>query len=176
MMKRWFTDDNTHRARGRPPRTANPFTFILLLAAAAFTAAVPAAAQEPGNITGQVTDATAGTPLGEVQVYLAGAGLGTLSRQDGRYLLVNVPAGTYEMRAERIGMSTVSTQVTVTAGETVVQDFTLASEALGLDEIIVTGTAGGQQRRAVANVVGTLEVSAQIEEIAPASFQQLLAG
>ncbi len=176
MTKRWFTDENAHRARGRPPRAANPFTFTLLLAAAALTAAVPAVAQEPGNITGQVTDATAGTPLGEVQVYLAGAGLGTLSRQDGRYLLVNVPAGTYEMRAERIGMSTVSTQVTVTAGETVVQDFTLSSEALGLDEIIVTGTAGGQQRRAVANVVGTLEVSAQIEEIAPASFQQLLAG
>ena len=173
MTKRWSTDPNTRPSRGQRCCAATLFTLLL---ATGLLAVAPVAGQEPGSLTGQVTDAAAGTPLGEVQVYLVGAGLGTLTRHDGRYLLVNVPAGDYEMRAERIGMSTVSAQVTVTAGATVVQDFTLSSEALGLDEIIVTGTAGGQRRRAVANVVGTLDVGAQIEEIAPASFQQLLAG
>ena len=37
----------------------------------------------------------------------------------------------------------------MTAGETLVQDFTLSEEALGLDEIIVTGTAGGARQREV---------------------------
>jgi hypothetical protein len=43
-----------------------------------------AQAQQVGRITGRVTDASSGGPLGEVQVYIAGANTGALSRQDGR--------------------------------------------------------------------------------------------
>ena len=60
------------------------------------------AAQE-GRISGTVSD-PAGTPLPGVQVYIPGLQIGGLSRANGRYLILNVPAGTHTVRAERIGL------------------------------------------------------------------------
>ena len=38
------------------------------------------AAQQTGRIVGRVTDSQSGAPIGEVQVFIAGTGLGTLTR------------------------------------------------------------------------------------------------
>ena len=113
-------------------------TGVALIALTGFLA-IPAQAQN-GQIVGQVTDAQSGTALSEVQVYIPGSGLGSLTRQDGRYILLNVVAGTYEINAERIGLGSETQQVTVGAGQTVQVDFTMSSVALGLDEIVVTGS------------------------------------
>ena len=59
----------------------------------------------------------------------------------------------------RIGYRVEEATVTVASGGTVVQDFTLTEEALQLDEVIVTGTAGGQQRRAIGNAVASVNVA-----------------
>ncbi|HIC62594.1 MAG TPA: hypothetical protein EYO91_00080, partial [Gemmatimonadetes bacterium] len=68
-------------------------TGVALIALTGFLA-IPAQAQN-GQIVGQVTDAQSGTAISEVQVYIPGSGLGSLTRQDGRYILLNVVAGTY---------------------------------------------------------------------------------
>src|SRR5687768_6636536 len=70
---------STRGGRHRGWRTA-----ALLVAAVAFAA--PAAAQQTGRIAGRVTDATSGAALGEVQVYIPGTGLGTLTRSTGQFL------------------------------------------------------------------------------------------
>src|SRR5688500_19487278 len=111
------------------------------------------------QVTGRVTNASTGEPLAAVQVFIAGSGIGALSQQNGRYLLLNVPAGTHTLTAERIGYRAATRQVTVASGQTVVQDFSLAEEALGLDEIIVTGTPGGTQRRAIGNAVLSVQAA-----------------
>ena len=84
-------------------RTARALMGALSTLAVLAAFAAPAAAQE-GQITGQITNAVTGGPIGQVQVYLANTTLGTLTRADGRYLMLNVPAGTYEIRAERVGL------------------------------------------------------------------------
>jgi hypothetical protein len=71
-------------------------------------------AQE-ARVVGQVTDASSGAPIGEVQVYLNGTGLGSLTRQNGRFIILNVLPGSYEARAERIGYQGVAQQITVAA-------------------------------------------------------------
>src|SRR5688572_28275086 len=91
------------------------------------------------QITAWITS-QAGEGLAAVPVFTAGSVIGALTQQNGRYLLLNVPAGTHTVSAERIGYRSASQQITVTAGQTIVQDFRLQEEALGLDEIIVTGT------------------------------------
>jgi outer membrane receptor protein involved in Fe transport len=111
------------------------------------------AAQDVGRITGRVSEAGTGAPLSDVQVYVADQNLGSLSRQNGTYLIINVPAGTYELRAERIGLTPAMQEITVTPGGTVELNFELAAQALGLDEIVVTGTAGAARRREVGNAV-----------------------
>src|SRR5687768_5122460 len=99
--------------------------------AAAFALVVPqVSAQQTGSVTGRVTEAQSGAPLAAVQLFIAGSGIGVLSQQNGRYLLLNVPAGTHTLSAQRIGYRAATQQITVAAGGTVVQDFPLAEEAL----------------------------------------------
>ncbi|HSH76881.1 MAG TPA: TonB-dependent receptor [Longimicrobiales bacterium] len=132
-----------------------------------FVVAKPAEAQT-GSIAGLVTSAQGGQPLSAAQVYISTLDLGVLTQANGRYVLINVPAGTHTLTAERIGYRVATAEVTVGAGETVVQNFMLTEEALQLDEVIVTGTAGGSQRRAIGNVVAAVDV-ADISASAPIS-------
>ena len=135
----------------------------------------PASAQA-GSITGVVTNVETLAPVTGAQVSLPELGLGALANSSGRYLILGVPAGEVTVRVEVLGYSTQEQIVTVPQGATAAVDFELDVQVLGLDEIVVTGTVGGQARRAVANVVGSLEIAEQMELIAPASLQQMLAG
>ena len=128
------------------------------------------------TVTGRVIDQSTGQPITAVQVFIVGSGIGALTQQNGRYLLVNVPGGTHSVTAERIGFRTVTSEVTVTAGETTVQDYALSQEALGLDEIIVTGTPGGTQRRAIGNSVLTLSAADVAATVAVGNITDLMGG
>ena len=134
---------------------------IGVLVAALASGALPGLAQgqETGRIVGRVTAQETGAPISAAQVYLPGLQLGGLSRQNGSYLVLGVPAGTHEVRVERIGLATATQQVTVTAGGVAVVNFQLATEALGLDEIVVTGTAGAARRREVGNTINQINVA-----------------
>ena len=133
--------------------------------------AQPAVAQT-GTIAGAVTDGSSATGISSAQVLLVGTGLGTLSNQGGRYIILNVPTGSQTVRVVRLGYATQEVQVTVTAGGTATVDFAMASEALRLDEIVVTGTAGAARRREIGNVVAQLDVADFIEPFQ--SVDQLL--
>ncbi len=122
-----------------------------------------ATAQE-GTVTGLVTDATTERPLPSIQVYLDGTGLGTMTRPNGRFLITAVPAGTYTIRVQGLGFASAEAEVTVAAGGTVEQDFAISQQVLGLDEIVVTGTAGSARRREIGNSVSQLNVADQIVE------------
>ncbi|MSR36420.1 MAG: hypothetical protein EXR95_07220 [Gemmatimonadetes bacterium] len=152
------------RKRGRPGALPLLFAFLAL--------AMPAAAQQTGRIAGRVTDATSGAPLGEVQVYLPGTGLGTLTRATGQFLILNAPVGVHELRAERIGLGTVSRQITVAAGQAVEANLTMSAQALGLDEIVVTGAAGASRRREIGNSI--TQIRADNLAGRPASVANLL--
>ena len=131
------------------------------------------AQQNSGTISGTVTN-EAGQALPGVQVYLVGTGLGTLTGPNGRYAVVNVPAGQYRVRAERIGNRTAEQATSVTAGQTVTVNFQMQEQALGLDEIVVTGTAGAARRREVGNSIAQINTS-KIQQ-PPASVDGLLQG
>ena len=119
----------------------------------------PLSAQENGRITGTVTESSSGGPVSDAQVYLPDDAIGTLSRANGRYLIINVPTGTYTIRAERIGLGSAEQQVTITAGGIATVDFVLEELALGLDEIVVTGTAGAARRREIGNSIAQINVA-----------------
>jgi TonB-dependent SusC/RagA subfamily outer membrane receptor len=133
-------------------------------------------AQQGGTVTGRVLDSQSGLPLAAVQVFVSALDLGGLTQQNGRYLLQNVPAGTHTLTVTRIGYRTAEAQVTVGGGQTVEQNFAMAEEALQLDEIIVTGTPGGTQRRAIGNAVAVVDVGDIVQDVAVSTFQDLLSG
>ena len=146
-------------------------TAAAVLLAVTLAMPAPVSAQD-GTVTGTVTDAASQRPVGSVQVFLVGTGLGTLSRDNGRFVILNVPAGDYTLRAERIGYTTADAQITV-AGGALQQDFSLAAQALGLDEIVVTGTAGAARRREIGNTVSLLDVEQDVVA-PPANVDALL--
>ncbi|MBI4539906.1 MAG: SusC/RagA family TonB-linked outer membrane protein [Gemmatimonadetes bacterium] len=123
-------------------------------------------AQQVGTVMGRVVDRATLAPLAAVQVHIPALDIGALTAANGRFLLVSVPAGTREVRAERIGYSSVTQQVEVTAGATAELNFQMSEEALALDEIVVTGTPGAMQKRAIGNVVSRVDAS-EILEAAP---------
>jgi TonB-linked SusC/RagA family outer membrane protein len=134
----------------------------------------PGVQAQTGQITGVVTDASSGAALGEVQIFVVGQTIGSLTRANGRYLILNVPAGTYQVAAQRIGFGQVTQSVTVTAGGAAVANFTMSTEALGLDEIVVTGTAGASRRREVGNAIAQVNIGNLPER--PVSAVDILQG
>ncbi len=117
-----------------------------------------AAAQETGQVVGEVTAAETMGPLAQVQVLLTDTGMGTLTNSQGQFTIGNVPPGTYELRAERLGYGTATQEVTVGANETVTVELQLQRQALGLDEVVVTGTAGAARRREIGNTISQINV------------------
>ena len=171
------TSDHTHPGAGNARlRRAGLTVAAVLPLALAFAFGTPGAveAQDSGQVIGQVTDQATGRPLVQVQVYLAGTGLGTLTRGDGRFLILNVPTGNYTLTAERIGMRTATAQISVEEGQSTTADLALEEEALGLDEIVVTGTAGQARRREVGSSIAQVDV-ATLPDPVPAVDQLLSA-
>ena len=118
-----------------------------------------------GSLTGLVTDAGSGRPLSAAQVFIEGTGLGGLTNASGRYLIINVPAGTHTLRVELIGYTAASQEVTVADDQATTADFGLNEEVIDFDEIVVTGTAGQARRREVGNAIEQINVAEVAEPV-----------
>jgi outer membrane receptor protein involved in Fe transport len=125
--------------------------------------ALAPAAPVVGSIVGQVLNATSARPLSSAQVFIVGTGLGGLTNATGRYVILNVPAGEHALRVEVIGYTGQTQQVAVQDGQATTVDFRLTEEALALDEIVVTGTAGQARRREVGNAIEQIRLD-QVDE------------
>jgi TonB-linked SusC/RagA family outer membrane protein len=133
-------------------------------------------AQQTGTISGLVTSSQSGQPIPAAQVYISSLDIGVLTQANGRFTLQNVPVGPHQLTAERIGYRSLTQSVVVGPGAVAIRNFVLSEEALQLDEVIVTGTAGGSQRRAVGNTVAAVDVG-QISAAAPiATVEDALMG
>jgi len=124
---------------------------------------VTAAAQERGTITGTVLEQGTQRPLSGAQVMVAGTNLGTLTNQQGRYIITNVPPGPREVRVTLIGFASGTQAVAVRAGEAVTADFVLAQTAVAIEGVVVTATGEVQRRREIGNTVGNINVAEDLE-------------
>jgi TonB-linked SusC/RagA family outer membrane protein len=123
------------------------------------SASTLAAQVTSGTIRGRVTDAGGQRPIQDVQVILAGTATGALTNANGDYVMSNVPVGSREVTVRRIGYARASRTVTVAANASVTADFTLSPAASQLDAVVVTGTAGAQEKRTIGNAVAQLDVA-----------------
>jgi TonB-dependent starch-binding outer membrane protein SusC len=137
---------------------------VLLLAAPAAHAASAGpnatgghvAARRASVITGQVTDQGTKAGVPGVTVRVEGTSLGAVTSQDGRYRVLNVPAGNHTLVVRRLGYAPQRRAVTVAADAELVADFELVPSASTLSEVIVTGTPGEQERREIGNSIGSV--------------------
>ena len=115
-----------------------PVRFCTWIALSAVLVA-PLAAQS-GSLRGTVSD-SGGVRLPNASVVVEGTEVRSVTGGQGQYEVRGVPAGQYTVRVRLIGFQAATTRVTVTAGDEVRQDFTLARSTVFLAPIdVVVGS------------------------------------
>ena len=146
---------------------------------ALFFAGTAAAQNRTATVSGQVTDSSSKAPLQGAEVFLGAdaAIVGARSARtnaEGRYTFTGVAAGTVTVSVRLVGFAPKAQRLTVTDGAQLTADFSLSQRTTQLDQVVVTGTGGVTQRRAVGNVVETIDAK-NVLEVAPArSVDQLI--
>ena len=129
--------------------------FGFVLAVGLLSAARLGAQGTMGAITGRVVDSASNQPIAAVTVRIEGTARGTVTRDDGTYMLGNVSVGPARVRAARIGYAPQVQEVTVTAGAPVTANFTLTTAGVILEQVVTTGY-GTQRREAITGSVATV--------------------
>ncbi len=128
------------------------------------------------TISGRVVNAGTRQPIASAQVHIPELALGVLSQANGRYLLLNVPAGAHTVLVQLIGYRTASQTVTVGPDEAVELDFNITEQALVLDRLVVTGTVGETLQRSLGHAVGTIAASEIVRRTEMPGLTDLLNG
>ena len=110
------------------------FLFIII-----FSSTLLSYAGTTGKIVGTVTDSKTHQPLIGVNIYLDNTTLGAATDENGEYFIINVPAGTYTLKASYIGYTEyIVSNVRVNIDLTTPVNIGLVSEQLSTETIVVS--------------------------------------
>ncbi len=95
-----------------------------------------------GKIAGKITDAKTGEPLIGVNVSVVKTPYGGVTDAEGNYFIINLPPGSYEIKASYMGYTTVNVRnVRISADQTSKLDIGLNSDVLIMESVVVTSQA-----------------------------------
>ena len=107
---------------------------------------------QTGKITGMIVDGATGDPLQGVNIVLEGTSLGTFTALDGYYVILNIPPGTYTLKASMIGYAAPpSVELRVSMDVTTERNFSLSLSTLEGEEVIITAQTPIIQRDLTAS-------------------------
>jgi TonB-dependent SusC/RagA subfamily outer membrane receptor len=166
--------------RARTPYTAF-CTAVSLLLALSLSTVMPASAQgvevaSGGTIVGRVTDAGTRQGIVSATVQVDRSRFAAVTSEDGHYRITGVPAGPHTITARRIGYTQHSVPITVVADSELTVDFALQPATTSLDQIVVTGTPGGEQRRSIGNSVTEINAADEQDKSRSPELGDLLRG
>ncbi len=130
---------------------------VLAAASLAVLTAVPVLAQETGTVRGTVTLEENGDFVSGAVILVVGSGAFALTDARGGFVIEGVPAGSYEVLAQREHLTAGRQAVTVEPGGVVTADFVLGLSPVH-EEVTVTASAGGTETTFEAfNAVTTVD-------------------
>jgi len=141
-----------------------------LLAALALTSSALTA--QPRTVTGKVIEEDSRAPITAAQLQVQGTTIGTLSRDDGTFTLVGVPAGNVVLVVRRIGYPL--TRIPLDPARTTLE-IVLKKDVLNLEQVVVTGQATGISRRNLANDVASVS-GADVNKVSAQSIENAFQG
>ena len=144
----------------------------LLFVLALFFVPTEGWAQDSGSITGTVVDQS-GAALPGAQIVVVGTRRGSTTDADGQYTIEGAPTGEIQVRARFVGFKSQTETIELGAGETATVDFTLVSDQLGMEEVVVTGSFSERSKMESSVAVTTLN-AAKIEEQNAQSISDLM--
>lgn len=146
------------------------FTIVMLL----FTVSI-VFGQTTGRLAGRVTD-DEGRPVEFANVILVGTDplIGAQTRQDGTYIMINIPVGTYDIQAQQIGYRpTMITGQRINVNETATLNITLVREAVAIEGLTFTAERERVTRDRTGSTRGITQET--IENIAVDSVEGIIA-
>ena len=129
--------------------------------------------QQRGAVSGTVVRGATGEPLEHATVVVVGQRHSAIVGADGQFRLDGLTGDSVTVRAMLIGYKPAEQRVAVGASDV---RFTLQIATLQLDEIVITGTAGVTQKRAIGNAVSTIKAEQLVEKAPISNVSELLQG
>jgi len=148
-------------------------TFVPLVLALFITTGAPA--QQTGAVSGTVTEAGTQQPVADAQVFIQGTDIGTLTDGQGQYTIRGVPAGPQTVVVQHIGHARATRQVEVETGQAATADFQLATDAVQMEQLVVTGAGVTQQKKQLGQTVATVNTE-DLADVPKTDVQGLLQG
>lgn len=134
-------------------------------------------AQTTSRIQGIVKDAKTGEPLPGVNVLVVGTTIGAVTDLEGRYFIVNVPIGTYEVKASMVGYAPVLVKdVLVSLSRVATVNFEMKESEITTHEVVVvaqrnqlhqevSGTQMVSTSSDITNTAGVREINAFLSKL-----------
>ena len=114
-------------------------TFLILVA-------YPSIGQVAATLTGTVTDTT-GAPIENVGVFIASSTMGTVTGEDGVYMITGVPLGTLRLYASSVGYEPAFVDMFIRDAQVIEHDFVLKEKIYELGPITVNADNRRWQRQ-----------------------------
>jgi outer membrane receptor protein involved in Fe transport len=94
-----------------------------------------------GKIAGKVIDAKTKEPLIGANILLEGTSMGASTDVDGSYFIINIPPGTYQIKASTVGYASVEVKnIRVSVDQTTKYDIELGEQAVQIQTIEITAS------------------------------------
>ncbi|MCX6137736.1 MAG: carboxypeptidase-like regulatory domain-containing protein [Ignavibacteriales bacterium] len=139
----------------RNKRSAAILVAVVLLQSVVFS--------QTSKLVGTVTDGTTKEALIGVNIIIVGTNIGAITDVNGRYSILNVPPGRYNVKASMLGYATVTQQhVDIFIDRTTTADFQMRDATIELNQVVVVATKPPviRDRTATATTIESSQISA----------------
>ncbi|MGD9994809.1 MAG: TonB-dependent receptor [Salinivirgaceae bacterium] len=116
--------------------------------------AVNAQKKTDAHIIGHVT--ANGQHLPFASIVLKGTTIGTSADETGHFSMLNLPLGSYTVRAQVLGYKSEEKEVELVEGKTAEIKFELVEDLIGLEQVVVTANRNEQNRKDAMTLVNSL--------------------
>ncbi len=117
-------------------------------------------AAQTGSLTGKVSDGE--NPVPSVNILVLNTGYGTITDENGNYVLNGIPAGKQTIRYSSVGYKTEEREVNILPGKKIEINIVLNETVIEVGEVEVTGMKRQEQRDTRTSVIDLNPRSAKI--------------
>ncbi|MBW8243171.1 SusC/RagA family TonB-linked outer membrane protein [Muricauda oceani] len=133
-------------------------------------------AQSQYTFTGTVTEAGTELPLAGASVFIENTSFGTVTDFDGNYsFTATLETGSQTLVFSSLGFTTQKIAVDAGSGQTISTDIALAEDLLSLDEVVVTGSGSGVNKRTLGNAISSVKAE-DLTDNGATQIDQAIAG
>lgn len=133
-------------------------------------------AQSQYTFTGTVTETGTNLPLAGASVFIENTSFGTVTDFDGNYsFTATLESGPYTLVFSSLGFTSQRISIDTNGSTTISNNIALAEDLLSLDEVVVTGSGAGVNKRVLGNAISSVK-SAELVDNGATQVDQAIAG